>query len=65
MVRQHVERLGNQISFPHARGDGPHLDQLGAAASEFSPRAWGWSVGLVGSTNLGVVFPTRVGMVRR
>ena len=30
----------------------------------FSPPAWGWSVGLIGSILQAPVLPTRVGMVR-
>ena len=49
---------------PHARGDGPDTATPRDAAFSFSPRPWGWSVGMTWGTADQVVLPTPVGMVR-
>jgi len=55
-------RIG--VSFPHSRGDGPHLRSSFFTNPEFSPLAWGWSDPTRHRTLSPAVFPTRVGMVR-
>src|ERR1035438_6760023 len=64
-----VRRLGcarpRGAGIPHPRGDGPVGHVVYAPLLGYSPPAWGWS----GSAQLRrkhtMVFPTRVGMVRR
>ena len=50
---------------PHARGDGPNICKSRYSPNTLSPRAWGWSVGLLCAVPSTMVVPTRVGMVRR
>ncbi len=65
MVRQHERPKRSKYRIPHTRGDGPQQHQQTASATQYSPHAWGWS-GLTPAYNqAAVVFPTRVGMVRR
>ncbi len=49
---------------PHPRGDGPSLALNRWMPLQFSPPAWGWSVGNRAAPKRAVVLPTRVGMVR-
>ena len=64
-----VRRIGlgamNTRSFPHSRGDGPHLLFSLSFQFQFSPLAWGWSGKCLNTLERLKVFPTRVGMVRR
>ena len=55
-------RSGNR--FPHARGDGPITYSKDKNYLLFSPRPWGWSVVPEFTADVGIVFPTPVGMVR-
>ena len=49
---------------PHVRGDGPTPCGNFSLRSEFSPRAWGWSVLSLNEPPIRAVLPTCVGMVR-
>ncbi len=42
MARHRAARGGDEVRFPHARGDGPNRRRAAAAGSAISPRAWGW-----------------------
>ena len=53
----------HELSFPHARGDGPQYTGRIAPAERFSPRPWGWSGGKQHDFCTRKVFPTPVGMV--
>ena len=64
MVRLRVVRRVWATRFPHARGDGPLGRQRLPPTMRFSPRAWGWSASPQTRPRRGLVFPTRVGMVR-
>ena len=50
--------------FPHTRGDGPWAEVQTKLNDEFSPHAWGWTVGRGPDQVERRVFPTRVGMDR-
>ncbi len=65
MVRIAPSQIPAAPSFPHARGDGPHLRERCWLIALFSPRPWGWSVIAQGHSVLSPVFPTPVGMVRQ
>ena len=52
-------------SSPHTRGDVPNILRLAISAAEFSPHAWGCSVGRLVDRRNRHVLPTRVGMFRR
>ena len=54
----------SECCFPHARGDGPHVQINAAANSWFSPRPWGWAAKDHSLRTYHIVFPTPVGMVR-
>ena len=64
MVRSLTSWGGGRRSFPHVRGDGPHVHLGITLSKKFSPRAWGWSELRRQSSFVDVVFPTCVGMVR-
>ena len=64
MVRDNRSNVRENISFPHARGDGPYPRGYFFLHSAFSPRPWGWSEGGNTRTSGCFVFPTPVGMVR-
>ena len=64
MVRYACFGASAAICFPHARGDGPRNSVLRGYGEWFSPRPWGWSATSTGITDIYVVFPTPVGMVR-
>ncbi len=36
----------SKFGFPHARGDGPKVNEIAPIDGKFSPRPWGWTVGL-------------------
>ena len=63
MVR--AGQTGQQIVWgsPHPRGDGPFKGRTLSIQLEFSPPAWGWSVGGQRLYGPNEVLPTRVGMV--
>ena len=65
MVRSSPSASTPAPRFPHPRGDGPGEPARRRGGEAFSPPAWGWSVGGVDILDLPMVFPTRVGMVRR
>ena len=64
MVLEIVTPHRSQISFPHARGDGPYTHSRYLASKKFSPRPWGWSADVQRLPDVRAVFPTPVGMVR-
>ena len=64
MVRHCSTLRPRPFGSPHARGDGPPAGAPGPPSSEFSPRAWGWSVRRRQIAYCEGVLPTRVGMVR-
>ncbi len=64
MVRMSMLGIEPHQGFPHARGDGPSVDEQIAEAEQFSPRTWGWSVSSLWWSCGRMVFPTHVGMVR-
>src|SRR5437867_3413730 len=64
MVRRHLAQNKAGERFPHACGDGPHYKLDPKKITRFSPRVWGWSVHHHRGQQHGLVFPTRVGMVR-
>ena len=64
MVRGAQGRLGRRIRAPHARGDGPVMENQPNEGPLCSPRTWGWSdVDALAGRGY-VVLPTHVGMVR-
>ena len=64
MVRTRPISRHTACALPHARGDGPRLDERTRNARDSSPRPWGWSFSLqIGEVELNL-FPTPVGMVR-
>ena len=65
MVRRKSGWLKWATRFPHTRGDGPVSVIVSHRRIQFSPHAWGWSDGTIRMLHTQVVFPTRVGMVRR
>ncbi len=65
MVRRSSGSCNKWRRFPHVRGDGPPSRNTRRGRGAFSPRAWGWSVGVRIVEQGLVVFPTCVGMVRK
>ena len=65
MVRPWICPICNKSRFPHPRGDGPEIRYDPRDVLAFSPPAWGWSDWLYEKKWTGLVFPTRVGMVRQ
>ncbi len=65
MVRRYALGGGRRGHFPHTRGDGPRAEFMEQIYPAFSPHAWGWSAESFNQGDLRVIFPTRVGMVRR
>ncbi len=65
MVRLKATLRRPRLRFPHPRGDGPPSPFSDAPLFAFSPPAWGWSGWRHDDRPADVVFPTRVGMVRR
>ena len=49
-------------SFPHTRGGGPKSPASKMTAFSFSPHAWGWTDAAGWVSDVGCVFPTRVGV---
>ncbi len=49
-------------SIPHARGDEPGVDTIAEKYAQYSPRTWGWTIKVLISAALPIVFPTHVGM---
>ena len=64
MVRGECTVEAVRECIPHPRGDGPATRPRRYPQAQYSPPAWGWSVGWVALVRAGRVFPTRVGMVR-
>ena len=64
MVRTTPQPTPPSCCFPHARGDGPDVNNVFLNSGLFSPRPWGWSASACGPSCGGSVFPTPVGMVR-
>ena len=64
MVREATLDYGLKLRVPHTRGDGPIYDLSGNNYHGCSPHTWGWSGELMRELNIGMVFPTHVGMVR-
>ena len=64
MVLPRRSLVSADIGIPHARGDGPSMSVSTLTATEYSPRAWGWSDTRSSECVRFGVFPTRVGMVR-
>ena len=64
MVRCNRARSSRSGGSPHVRGDGPFFLAVAQFLPEFSPRAWGWSAGMLPVKLLDFVLPTCVGMVR-
>ncbi len=64
MVRTMAYAISVPYRSPHVRGDGPRRAPTVDIASEFSPRAWGWSDHIISDMNGVAVLPTCVGMVR-
>ena len=62
--RQRVAPMRRCERFPHARGGGPQVAMEQTAYTTFSPRAWGWTVGITIIQESLEVFPTRVGVDR-
>ena len=65
MVRARAAGLARRPSSPHVRGDGPPPSPTAKGVTQFSPRAWGWSVPRVAIIGSAIVLPTCVGMVRK
>src|SRR5690348_17322612 len=65
MDRRRSRSRSRYCCFPHARGDGPEHDSLGACEIGFSPRMWGWTDQPNEKHREGAVFPTHVGMDRQ
>ncbi len=57
-----VHRCERRI--PHVRGGGPGTRLAVQQMREYSPRAWGWTVGPTGRHQASAVFPTCVGVDR-
>ncbi len=64
MVRRDRTSRRTARCAPHARGDGPGMDEQSAQAVRCAPRTWGWSVMVPTGEPVGKVRPTHVGMVR-
>jgi len=64
MVRGEGIAFPHRDRSPHVRGDGPMSEPRKRSSKTFSPRAWGWSVGVFHATAAVAVLPTCVGMVR-
>jgi hypothetical protein len=65
MVRPRRGRSRSRTGFPHACGDGPNAVTQAGSINAFSPRVWGLSAVEAAVERPYLVFPTRVGMVRR
>ena len=65
MARRRRRINFGRFGFPHARGDGPIMDQQAAMNARFSPRPWGWPAAAGFLRESCAVFPTPVGMARR
>src|SRR5450759_4635142 len=61
MVRINDPAFAAQVSFPHARGDGPGADIRTVQMLLFSPRAWGKQQHLDRTDVSPRTIPTRVG----
>src|SRR5256885_1519422 len=64
MVRRAGRRRGGRGSSPYSRGDGPALPRLCSPPGMFSLLAWGWSGKIAEESEVVLVLPTRVGIVR-
>ena len=64
MVRRGAPCSRLTASSPHVRGDGPQWATGEHSGTQFSPRAWGWSVVSTLRRRRRGVLPTCVGMVR-
>jgi len=62
--RHRKSQEGQHPSIPHGCGGGPSPEIAGRAASEYSPRVWGWTAFTRPKVDSNDVFPTGVGVDR-
>src|SRR5579871_903880 len=62
--RRSHETHPRHTRIPHVRGGGPNQLFLDQPHAPYSPRAWGWTAGLLAARIRRLVFPTCVGVDR-